>query len=58
MSACPPTFAERMVSLEVRTKHLETGAADVELRLRRIERTIQLGIGALAVLNVALKFWF
>lgn len=51
-----PTFAERIAILEERAAECARTREDVENRLRRIERNMYLATGALAVLQVILKF--
>lgn len=48
--------AERLVALEVRAHECEQARADVESRLRKIERLIWFAIGALGALQVGLKY--
>jgi hypothetical protein len=52
------SMPERIVKLEVQVKHLADSGADVEVRLRRIERNLNLGLGALGLLQIVLNFFF
>ena len=54
-SPCP--FRERIVALELRSDFLERARSDFETRLRAIERAIYLATGALALLQVVLRFF-
>lgn len=49
-------MAERVTRLEAEVEELHKRAPDVELRLRNIEKTINIGLGAVLLLQVLLKF--
>ena len=56
MSVLNQNVTARIAALEIRADRCDETRADVELRLRKIEQAIYFATGALAVLQVVLKF--
>lgn len=52
------TFAERVLILEQEAQACKSARSDVEQRLRNLERALYVGFGAVAALQVVLKFCF
>lgn len=50
------TLGERIIALETETAQCKHDRADLEHRMRKVERTIWQATGALAVLQLLLKY--